>query len=269
MSNQNQNKKKLGLFNQRPLDLDIPNFNPTKYNNVYWRICHGTAYLSFGILYFLSWSFITSGIVIRKKAFFMGSINLVIGSFFYSLSTFIEWLHFRRGCIGMSNLNSMMKNNIDKSCGAAMVRSLTGRNYFLSFFASLILSGNSIAYLIITIKKEPSKPFDFFYHFQLMGFIIIVLAQILKIDKITQKTKQYNYKNDYSNLLVEMTLLIGGLIFCIGTIMIITYYNRAFPHFCLIAGTLFFIISGFIIEYRYFLSGFADLNGSESTYITV
>jgi hypothetical protein len=34
-------------------------------------------------------------------------------------------------------------------------------------------------------------------------------------------------------------------------------------------GTVFFVISSFILFYRYFLSGFDDLNVSESSFMTI
>ena len=60
----------------------------------------------------------------------------------------MEWNHFKRGCIGYSNLNSKLKKNIDKSFKAKILRSEYGLKYFISFMSSIMFIFGNIYFFI-------------------------------------------------------------------------------------------------------------------------
>lgn len=72
--------------NKEILDIDLPNFTPTKYLSLIWKACHCSLYFVFALFYFLS-----EIINLKKKNNFdeHEAYNFfhLIGSFFYFLSS--------------------------------------------------------------------------------------------------------------------------------------------------------------------------------------
>jgi len=104
---------------------------------------------------------------------------------------------------------------------------------------------------------------------------ILVITEMLKIEKTLTNTKQYRVKNDISNSMVEITNFIGALLYFTGNLIIISYKDNEkdkiifFVSVINLIGTVFFVLSSFILFYRYFLSGFDDLNVSQSSFMTI
>ena len=263
-----------GLLNthlEKSLDVDLPNFQSTKYNPIWWKIIHGTAYFLFA----LGWTAAEILLKYYPNMLFKNIIN-IIASAMYVICTTIEWLHFRRGCIGLSNLNSILKTNIDKSWKASLMRSETGIKYFFSVIGSLIMligsllvfSPDSNGELYInsnnfTLASDIAQEITLLY---LCSMIMVSIAQICKVEKILTKTKQYTFKKDKSNLLVELFAMFGGIICVIGYLIRefkgnVNRFSIIDTYLCIGGGALFFV-SALSMQYRYYLSGYEDLNMS-------
>ena len=245
------------------LDLDLPNFSSTKYLSLCWRIFHSVNYFLFTAL------LLGSNIFYFTDSLFGYNITKAIGNSFFVISTFFEWFYYKRGCLGYSNLNSGVKQNIDKSFKAKILRSEYGWKYFLSFIASCILLYGNIYYFFNGME------IDFEYiNANFIGVAIVSLAQILKLDKILIETKQYMVINDLSNCLVEIFLYFSSL--CYGSIYFIRllfYFEQEdflrFYKIGEIVGSILALLSGIILQHRYYLSDYDDLNTSDLSNVTI
>ena len=103
---------------------------------------------------------------------------------------------------------------------------------------------------------------------------LLVITEILKIEKTLTNTKQYRVKNDISNSMVEIINFIGALLYFIGNLIIIHYKNNKkdkisfYVSVINLFGSVFFVLNSFILFYR-FLSGFDDLNVSKPSFMTI
>ena len=268
-----------GTIQSRPfnkeLDLDLPQFSPTKYASSSFKVPHS-------IFYFLYTAILcgSNTCYILSQHYFFYNMLSFISHICYCISSFLEWFYFKRGCIGPSNLNSSVKDNIDKSLRARILRSEQGWKYFFSFFASLILIYGNIFYIIDNIEngnndKNGILPNVEFWNINLIGSMIISLAQILKIEKILTQTKQYMIKNDLSNCLIEIFLFFASLIF--GTLyycnILYNYYDNEqvdlFYTICRIGGSFFSVLSSICLINRYYMSSYEDLNTSDLSNVTI
>ena len=174
--------------------------------------------------------------------------------------------------LGQSNLNNQIKKNIDQSFMSKMKRSEIGVKYFFNVIVSMILL---ISYTLKIIFKDKDLNKQLFPIFVLLGMSLLVITEILKIEKTLTNTKQYRVKNDISNSMVEIINFIGALLYFIGNLIIIPYKNNKkdkisfYVSVINLFGSVFFVLSSFILFYRYFLSGFDDLNVSESSFMTI
>lgn len=258
------------------LDSDLPNFSPTKYNSRGWRLWHSGTYLIFSICTFM---------FLFNYSYFTCSCY-IIGSLFYLLSSFTEYIHFQRGCIGLSNLNSELKTNRKKNCKTILKRSEYGVYYFLSVICGFMLLVESIIFFIAFYFEFKNandhnpilewKPNVFYSQFVLMTFMLMFIVQLLKIGKITLKTQQYSYKKDKSNVIKESFGLIGSFCYILGfSWYLIIYTNRQkdsfpnIPQYSFIGGSVFFFLSTISLIVRYFFSGYADLNMEGMSFVTV
>ena len=187
------------------LDLDLPNFTPTKYNKCCWKFFHFFLYFMFGICYLISEIYSLK----KSEKSFINDILFSIGSLCYLISSLIEWSHFKRGCCGQSNLNNQIKKNIDQSFMSKMKRSEIGVKYFSNVIVSMILL---ISYTLKIIFKDKYLYKQLFPIFVLLGMSLLVITEIFKIEKTLTNTKQYRVKNDISNSMVEITNFIGALL---------------------------------------------------------
>ena len=225
-------------------------------------------YLMFGTCYLISEIYSLK----KSEKSFINDILYSIGSLCYLISSLIEWSHFKRGCCGQSNLNNQIKKNIDQSFMSKMKRSEIGVKYFSNVIVSMILL---ISYTLKIIFKDKDLYKQLFPIFVLFGMSLLVITEIFKIEKTLTNTKQYRVKNDISNSMVEITNFIGALLYFIGNLIIISYKDNEkdkinfFVSVINLIGTVFFVVSSFILFYRYFLSGFDDLNVSESSFMTI
>ena len=254
-------------FNKE-LDFDIPDFTPTKYGPGLWKISHCISYFLFTI------TFIGSNIsLLVSKSYDSYNIILLVSHAFYCISSSLEWWYFKRGCIGYANLNSRVKDNIDKSFKARILRSEQGWKYFFSFCAAIILVyGN--CYYIMYINGKKSIPDPEYWNINLIGAMVISLAQILKLEKILMETKQYVIKNDLSNCLIEIFLFFASLAF--GTIyfyrLLYNYDNQNFTTFYIalrISGSIMIFFSSFFLINRYYMHDYEDLNASDLSNVTL
>lgn len=259
----------------KELDLDLPQFTSTKYASSLWKLFHSIFY------------FLYSGFLFGANLYYVISKNLInynicalISHISYFMSSFLEWFHFKRGCIGYANLNSKIKDNIDYSIKARILRSEQGWKYFFSIFASIILIYGNIHYIIYNNKNNDEKlekgiiPDVEFYNINLIGSMIISLAQILKIEKILIHTRQYWIKNDLSNGLIEIFLYFGSL--CLG---VLYYFNILYDYdierfeilynITRIGGSLLIFFSALCLLSRYYMTTYDDLNTSDLSNITI
>ena len=243
------------------LDLDLPNFSPTKYNSDIWKIINCILYsiFSLGLLVY------TVFFLLRKDSIYT-KLACDISFFFYNL---MNWLHYKRGCIGYSNLNSRLKTNVDKSFKAKFLRSEYGMKYFYPIIACFILIYSDIYFLLISQEQNPD-----FWNINLAGLMIISLSQILKLEKILTDNRQYSVKNDLPNCFVEIFLFFGSLCFSISYLiqMVYIYDEETFRLFVVILkfiGIFFILFSDIFLIFRFFFSGYDDLNTSDTSNITL
>ena len=243
------------------LDLDLPNFSPTKYNSDIWKIINCILYsiFSLGLLVY------TVFFLLRKDSIYT-KLACDISFFFYNL---MNWLHYKRGCIGYSNLNSRLKTNVDKSFKAKFLRSEYGMKYFYPIIACFILIYSDIYFLLISQEQNPD-----FWNINLAGLMIISLSQILKLEKILTDNRQYSVKNDLPNCFVEIFLFFGSLCYSISYLiqMVYIYDEETFRLFIIILkfiGIFFILFSDIFLIFRFFFSGYDDLNTSDTSNLTV
>lgn len=235
------------------LDLDLPNFQSTKYNSKKWKFSHWIFYESFTVCFLLSPLF-----QLLKK---QNDIIYIVGSGSYLISAIIEWTHYKRGCLFQSNLNSACKSNIDQSCRAKFLRMRIGLTYFFCIVGGVILSVGSILHFLLNSNKWTSD------QFLITAMIIFIFITISKIDKVVSPTKQYSFLNDLSNTICHYFFFLGSLLNFLGTIIsffplanLTYFYSRHLDFYIQGLGGVFYIMSGFLMFYRYFLSGLDDLN---------
>ena len=244
-------------------DLDLPDFNPTKYNPILWKVIHSLFYSIF------SFAFLGSSIMaFSKKQDIFIKFKIITDVAFLAANSMI-WFHYKRGCIGNSNLNSDLKTNIDKSFKAKLLRSKSGWKHFFGLISSFILIYGDIYYLLFCEKSNPD-----FWNINLIGMMLLSLSQILKIDKILTENNQYLVKNDISNCMIEIFLFFGSLFLGNSYFLSMAYYQikdtlRTMNIFLKLIGNIFIIFSDIALIYRYFFSGYDDLNTSINSNITV
>lgn len=266
-SNRSQ-KTEMTLVSQafnKEKDLDLPYFSPTKYISFHWRLIHSLLFFFYSIFLLAS----NINWLLKNQNNF--NILLLISHIFYFISTFQQWLYYRRGCIGDANYNSRVKANVDKSFKAKVLRSEEGMKYFFSLVAAIILIYGNIYYFTLGNKNLDPE----FWNMNLIGTMIICLTQILKLEKILTKNKQYNVVNDLSHSLIEILMFFGALLFGTSYFLQILYYNyyrdildNIFKILKL-GGAILIIFSGLCLFHRYFCSSYDDLNASELSNVTI
>ena len=244
------------------LDLDLPNFSPTKYNSDLWKIINCVFYSIFSICFLVYTIFF----LLEKDNTIYTKLASDISFLFYNL---MNWLHYRRGCIGFSNLNSGLKTNIDKSFKAKLLRSEYGFKYFYALIACFILIYSDLYLILICDEENPD-----FWNINLIGLMIISLSQILKIEKILTENRQHSVKNDLPNCFVEIFLFFGSLFFSTSYLIQMVYYYKQevvklFTMILKCIGIFFIFFSDIFLIFRYFFSGYDDLNISDASNITV
>ena len=259
-------------FKENKLDLDLPNFSPTKFETNTWKIMHSiTFFLYTAILATSTWFFKQN----LKKVF---HISLTISNIFFVIATFVEWSHFKRGCIGYSNLNSCVKDNIDKSINAKILRSEYGVKYFISVMGACMFLMGNIYYLIkykeLFFDEEKNVKYipigdDVFLNINFIGMVVISLAQMMKIEKMMTENKINDIKNDLNGCLVEIFLFFASLFYGTSYLLQRFYVNIEEPSIfwayvvIKIIGNVIYIASALLLQYRYYLSTYEDLNAEE------
>jgi hypothetical protein len=255
-------------YMENKLDLDLPYFSPTKYETVYWKIFHSLSFFLFAaILSTSTWFF-------YKKQRQIYHISLTIANTFLIISTIMEWNHFKRGCIGYSNLNSKVKKNIDYSFRAKILRSEFGLKYFISFMASIMFIFGNIYYFFFNglenkITANANKIDNPFLDFNLFGMLTLSLSEIMKLEKMLTENKTNSVKSDFSKSLVEILLFFGSLLFGASYMIQLFYLNvddSPLDKFYIIiraVGNINFLISSLVLQYRYYLDNYNDLNVNE------
>ena len=104
----------------------------------------------------------------------------------------------------------------------------------------------------------------------LTAMALLIISQLFKIERALTNTKQYNVKNDLSNSIVEILNFTGAMIFFTCYLLVLLKeYSINDLNIILIVGASFFVLSSFVLYYRYFLSGFDDLNISNNSFMTI
>ena len=251
------------IFNEEK-DLDLPLFTSTKYTSFKWKITHFLTYLIY------NWMLLFSSFYWVIKNLNNYNMFQMISHFFYFISTLMQWLYYKRGCLTKANLNSSVKKNIDKSLRARILRSETGWIYFFSFIGAAILLYGNIFYMLIDNKKLLSE----FYHINFVGTMIVSVTQIFKIEQALIENKQFKIKNDLGRSLVEICLFFGSLFFGCSSLVQIMYSFDEYEFFIFktilkFLGNIFVIASGIILLLRYFCAGNKDLNTSDLSVYTL
>lgn len=252
------------------LDIDEPNFTLTKRLSFKWKAIHFVFHLLFSISYT---SFPIVYVIIQyEQPPTLLLLMYIVGSICKVVYAFMEWWHFKRGCCGDSNLNSKVKTNIDQSCKAKLIRMKVGLLYFIILVISTIITVNFVLWCIVKDEIVNDTLYDVFMY----GMIGSTVVQVMKNERIVQPTKQYQIKNDMSNLLVEWFMFIGYFVYSIGLIWRLgdsngdLFFNVGnINGYFEIGGGVFFMLSTFAMGYRYFLSDDADLNLQGELYISV
>ena len=237
---------------EEQFNLDLPYYRSTKYNATSWRHIHCSIYFLFFITFLIDYV-----LLILKKYYIYPKLISDISFFAYN---FMNWFHFKRGCIGYSNRESYAKTNRDNSLKAKLLRSEYGFKYFFAIIASTILIYGDIYFILFSKKQNPD-----FWNINFIGLSIISLVQIFKIEKILTNNKQYDVKNDLYNCLVEIFLFFGSLIISASYLIQMMYYHKQETLLIFIMKGLgeSFICASFIFLFlRYYLSGSEDLNDS-------
>ena len=143
-----------------------------------------------------------------------------------------------------------------------MKRSEIGIKYFLNIIITLFL-------ITVSIFKKIQK-FQFLHEIIIMfAMALLIISQLFKIERALTNTKQYNVKNDLSNSIVEILNFTGAMIFFTCYLLVLLKeYSINDLNIILIVGASFFVLSSFVLYYRYFLSGFDDLNVSNNSFMT-
>jgi hypothetical protein len=143
-----------------------------------------------------------------------------------------------------------------------MKRSEIGIKYFLNIIITLFL-------ITVGIFKKIQK-FQFLHEIIIMSAMaLLIISQLFKIERALTNTKQYNVKNDLSNSIVEILNFTGAMIFFTCYLLaLLKEYSINDLNIILIVGASFFVLSSFVLYYRYFLSGFDDLNVSNNSFMT-
>ena len=248
-------------FQSNNLDLDIPNFSPTKYNKSNWKMTHSCSYLLFSIFYGISTSFSHTN---DSSTFY---VLLAFAHIFLIFSTLIEWCYFKRGCIGESNLNSKLKTNIDKSWKAKVLRSEFGIKYFISFMGALMFSFGDIIHFYSNELSLFSDDINIiFVYFNLFGMMTLALSQIMKLDKILNLDNKISYfKNDFSKSLFEIIFFFASLLE--GGTYMIQLFNmhinespfKVFHLIFKIIDGILFVLGAFILQFNYFFAKYCSM----------
>ena len=237
---------------EEQFNLDLPYYRSTKYNPTSWRHIHCSIYFLFFITFLIDFV-----LLILKKYYIYPKLISDISFFAYN---FMNWFHFKRGCIGYSNRESYGKTNRDNSLKAKLLRSEYGFKYFFAIIASTILIYGDIYFILFSKKQNPD-----FWNINFIGLSIISLVQIFKIEKILTNNKQYDVKNDLYNCLVEIFLFFGSLIISASYLIQMMYYHKQETLLIFIMkgfGESFICASFIFLFLRYYLSGSEDLNDS-------
>ena len=144
-----------------------------------------------------------------------------------------------------------------------MKRSEIGIKYFLNIIITLFL-------ITVGIFKKIQK-FQFLHEIIILtAMALLIISQLFKIERALTNTKQYNVKNDLSNSIVEILNFTGAMIFFTCYLLVLLKeYSINDLNIILIVGASFFVLSSFVLYYRYFLSGFDDLNVSNNSFMTI
>lgn len=237
---------------EEQFNLDLPYYRSTKYNPTLWKHIHCSIYFLFFITFLIDFV-----LLILKKYYIYPKLISDISFFAYN---FMNWFHFKRGCIGYSNRESYGKTNRDNSLKAKLLRSEYGFKYFFAIIASTILIYGDIYFILFSKKQNPD-----FWNINFIGLSIISLVQIFKIEKILTNNKQYDVKNDLYNCLVEIFLFFGSLIISASYLIQMMYYHKQETLLIFIMkgfGESFICASFIFLILRYYLSGSEDLNDS-------
>jgi hypothetical protein len=249
-------------FQPDTLDLDIPNFSPPKLNKSNWKSLHNCNYFLFSIFYGIS-----TGFFYTKNSSTYITLQ-ILAHFFLILSTFVEWIYFKRGCIGEANLNTQLKRNIDYSIRARILRSEYGIKYFISFMAAImLLTGVLIQYFSKQLNLNQYDARIIFIYFNLFGMMSLALSQIMKLNKILNIDNNISYvKNDFSKSLFEVIFFFASLLEG-GTYMIQLFhiYIEDSPLYTFhlifrILDSFLFFICACILSFNYFCSEYCKIS---------
>ena len=195
-------------------------------------------------------------------------LNKSNAHFFLILSTFVEWIYFKRGCIGDANLNTQLKRNIDYSIRARILRSEYGIKYFISFMAAImLLTGVLIQYFSKQLNLNQYDARIIFIYFNLFGMMSLALSQIMKLNKILNIDNNISYvKNDFSKSLFEVIFFFASLLEG-GTYMIQLFhiYIEDSPLYTFhlifrILDSFLFFICACILSFNYFCSEYCKIS---------
>lgn len=186
--------------------------------------------------------------------FNLGGWLFTIGSAGFLIADLWEWWYFRVGCAFDEEYYYPDRHK------PLFDRSEVGLNFFFSAIGSAL-------YLIGSIDFIPSRDalvsgtWIFIY-----GSSVIFLSQLWKVLRAlsTNPTNEWDRRIRVSNVMTDLPAVgvdacagLGGLAYCIGSIMFLPYFNTSVDtefnaSAVFLCGGSFFLMSGLFLTYRYF-----------------
>ena len=130
----------------------------------------------------------------------------------------------------------------------------------------MFIFGNIYYFSFTTNANSIDNPF---IDFNLFGMLTLSLSEIMKLEKMLTENKTNSVKSDFSKSLVEILLFFGSLLFGASYMIQLFYLNvddSPLDKFYIIiraVGNINFLISSLVLQYRYYLDNYNDLNVNE------
>lgn len=223
------------------------NYKSTIDNSTAWKIWHGINYMIGGVTFFIgSYCYFSYINAKYPNSFVLGGWLYTIGSACFLLADLTEWNHFNFGCI------TKTKYKGEQSLFNTLLRAEIGINFFCSAIGSLMYLLGSI-FFIPSLDMLPAGEFLFIY-----GSLVIFFSQLWKCLRTAfiGGFKLTNITEDFSGFVVDLCAGLGGLCYCIGTLIfesMVTDYDQNIASHWFVTGGTFFTLSGLAMQYRYFL----------------
>ena len=137
----------------------------------------------------------------------------------------------------------------------------------------MFIFGNIYFFIFIGLNNgktiNPINADSTFIDFNLFGMLTLALSQIMKLEKMLTENKTNSIKSDFSKLLIEILIFFAALLYGASYMIQMFYLNvndSPLDIFYLIIraiGNFTFLASSIILQDRYYLENYNDLNVEE------